>query len=249
VQFTQPVYLANNYNYRPSYALNLKVDFLTHLFVRPSCGHYFYGDWYASNFNDVQYQPWDSYSSHFRGYDPLLAYYGHQRRGQTVDERNRGNQQIRFRHHHKIAGKDLSDMHRKVDQLAKAQRDRKRMEHSGRQPSGKQVVVLKPSGKMPSQKTNHKPAQNSNIANGSTDRRTGYSMSDLMRQRSNQPYRRSQSTRNAQQDKTQLAYPRNRHDSNAIAMRRDGWLNRIKRVVTGKPQPIVQGRTKPVVLS
>ena len=79
VQFTQPVYLANNYSYRPSYALNLNVDFLTHLFVRPRCGHYFYGDWYAANYNNVQYRPWVSYSSHFRNYDPLLAYYGHRR--------------------------------------------------------------------------------------------------------------------------------------------------------------------------
>ena len=79
VQFTQPVYLANNYSFRPSYAINLNIDFLTHLFVRPHCDHYFYGDWYASNFNNVQYQPWVSYSSHFRNYDPLLAYYGHRR--------------------------------------------------------------------------------------------------------------------------------------------------------------------------
>jgi len=75
VQFTQPVYLANNYSYRPSFAINLNIDFMTHLFVRQQCGHYFYGDWYASNFNHVRYRPWVSYSSHFRSYDPLLTYY------------------------------------------------------------------------------------------------------------------------------------------------------------------------------
>lgn len=75
VQFTQPVYLTTNYSYRPSYALNLNVNFMTHLFVRPRCGHYFYGDWYASSFNNVRYQPWVSYSSHRRSYDPLLTYY------------------------------------------------------------------------------------------------------------------------------------------------------------------------------
>ena len=79
VQFVQPVYLAENYNYCPSYAIDLNVDFLTHLFVRPNCDHYFYGDWYASNFNNVRYRPWVSYRSHFGNYDPLLAYYGHRR--------------------------------------------------------------------------------------------------------------------------------------------------------------------------
>ena len=75
VHFTQPVYLAQNYSYRPSYTINLNIDFMTHLFVRPRCGHYFYGDWYASNFNNVSYRPWVSYNSHFRSYDPLLTYY------------------------------------------------------------------------------------------------------------------------------------------------------------------------------
>ena len=75
VQFTQALYLADNYRYRPSYAIDLSIDFLTHLFVRPRCGHYFYGDWYSSNSNNVSYRPWVSYGSHFRNYDPLLTYY------------------------------------------------------------------------------------------------------------------------------------------------------------------------------
>ena len=75
IHFSRPVYLASNYSYRPSYAINLNVDFMTHLFVRPGCGHYFYGDWYASNFNNIGYRPWVSYTSHFRNYDPLLTYY------------------------------------------------------------------------------------------------------------------------------------------------------------------------------
>ena len=237
VQFTQPVYLANNYSYRPEYVINLDVDFMTHLFVRPRCGHYFYGDWYAANFNNVRYRPWVSYSSHFRSYDPLLAYYGHRsssldsrynvvqyltrqhnfyvnnrdyrprptyrsqnkharnikfldvtgspgpkglkghrsphedflrkssyirtyrelrthddrRHGATVDTRNRGDQQIKPRQHHKVAEKELRDSRRNVEQLAKMQRERKRNEHSRRQLSGKQNVARKPRGKTQSQ--------------------------------------------------------------------------------------------------
>ncbi len=75
VHFTRPVYLATNYCYRPSFAINLNINFLTHLFVRPRCGHYYYGDWYSSNFVNSGYRPWVSYHSHYRSYDPLLTYY------------------------------------------------------------------------------------------------------------------------------------------------------------------------------
>ena len=64
-----------NYQYQPSYAIDLSVDFLTHVFVRPNCGHYYYGDWYSSNFTNLGFQPWVNYSSHSRNYDPLLSYY------------------------------------------------------------------------------------------------------------------------------------------------------------------------------
>ena len=79
VHFKQPVYLATNYSYRPSFAISLNIDFLTHLFVRPHSGHYYYGDWYGSNFVNFGYRPWVNYQSHFRSYDPLLTYY-HSRR-------------------------------------------------------------------------------------------------------------------------------------------------------------------------
>ena len=75
VHFKRPVYLATNYSYQPSFAINLNIDFLTHLFVRPHCTHYYYGDWYSSNFADFGYRPWVSHQSHYRSYDPLLTYY------------------------------------------------------------------------------------------------------------------------------------------------------------------------------
>ena len=75
VYFKRPVYLASTYYYRPSFAINLNIDFLTHLFVRPRCGHYYYGDWYSANFVNFGYRPWVSYRSHYRSYDPLLTYY------------------------------------------------------------------------------------------------------------------------------------------------------------------------------
>ena len=79
VHFQKPVYQAYNYSYRPSIAITLDIDFLTHLFVRPKSGHYYYGDWYSKSYVSSGYRPWVSYSSHLRHYDPLLAYYGCQR--------------------------------------------------------------------------------------------------------------------------------------------------------------------------
>ena len=79
VQFPQPVYLADNYQYRPAFTIDLSIDFLTHLFVRPGCNHYFYGDWYGANFANSGFRPWVSWSSHSRNYDPLLTYYGSRR--------------------------------------------------------------------------------------------------------------------------------------------------------------------------
>ena len=104
VHFTQPVYLANNYRYRPSYAINLNVDFLAHLFVRPKYGHYFYGDWYASNFTSIGYRPWVSYTSHYRSYDPLLTYY-HSRRS-SFDNRYNVVQHLTRQHNFYVNNRD-----------------------------------------------------------------------------------------------------------------------------------------------
>ena len=79
VHFNRPVYIEADYQYQPSFAINLSVDFLTHLFVRPRYSQYYYGDFYSSNFSNLGFQPWVNYRSHYGGYDPLLAYYGHRR--------------------------------------------------------------------------------------------------------------------------------------------------------------------------
>ena len=105
IHFTQPVYLANNYSYRPSHAINLNTDFMTHLFVRANCGHYFYGDWYASSFNNLGYRPWVSYTSHFRNYDPLLAYYSSRR--SSFDNRYNVVQYLAGQHNFYINNRDF----------------------------------------------------------------------------------------------------------------------------------------------
>ncbi len=47
--------------------------FVSHLFLRPGYGHYYFGDYYGSNYADAGFSPWFSYQSSRRGYDPIYA--------------------------------------------------------------------------------------------------------------------------------------------------------------------------------
>jgi hypothetical protein len=73
-----PVYFAGGlraqrgFSYSPSTVINLGV-FASHLFLRPNYGHYYFGDYYGSNYADAGYSPWFSFHSSRRGYDPIYA--------------------------------------------------------------------------------------------------------------------------------------------------------------------------------
>lgn len=60
------------FTYSPSTVINPGV-FVSHLFLRPSYGHYYFGDYYGSNYSNAGYSPWFSYHSSRRGYDPIYA--------------------------------------------------------------------------------------------------------------------------------------------------------------------------------
>ncbi|MEX0612759.1 MAG: hypothetical protein WD738_15430 [Pirellulales bacterium] len=73
-----PVYLhgglrsQRGFSYSPSTVINPGV-FVSHLFLRPRYGHYYFGDYYGSNYSDAGFSPWFSYHSSRRGYDPIYA--------------------------------------------------------------------------------------------------------------------------------------------------------------------------------
>lgn len=70
VYFEPHVYARPAFHYSPVIAIDLTV-FLDHLFVRPSCHHYYFGDYYAPHYyNDGIYA---SFTYHFSsyGYDPI----------------------------------------------------------------------------------------------------------------------------------------------------------------------------------
>src|SRR6478672_8288199 len=60
------------FSYSPSAVINPGV-FASHLFLRPGYGHYYFGDYYGSNYANAGFSPWFTYQSSRRGYDPIYA--------------------------------------------------------------------------------------------------------------------------------------------------------------------------------
>jgi hypothetical protein len=76
VCFARPIYRQPLYVYRPICRIITDVNFYVHLFVRPSYGHYYFGDWYGDRYAQRDYCAWVDYPRRYRGYDPLYNYYG-----------------------------------------------------------------------------------------------------------------------------------------------------------------------------
>ncbi len=72
VYLNSGVYSRRGYSYSPSTVIDLRL-FTAHLFSRPQYHHYYFGDYYANNYNNGGYYPWFSYASSGHGYDPFYA--------------------------------------------------------------------------------------------------------------------------------------------------------------------------------
>lgn len=72
VYFNQGLRSQRGFSYSPSTVINSSV-FGSHLFLRPNYGHYYFGDYYGSNYENAGYSPWFSFQSSRRGYDPIYA--------------------------------------------------------------------------------------------------------------------------------------------------------------------------------
>lgn len=73
VYFDTPVYSQPNYCYSPSVVVDLGV-FSNHLFVRPGCRQYYFGDYYAPGYRSAGIYPWFEFHTSRRGYDPIYAW-------------------------------------------------------------------------------------------------------------------------------------------------------------------------------
>ncbi len=73
MRFTPAYYARPGYHYRPVTVININV-FTDHLFLRPSCRHYYFGDYYAPECRRSGYYSSHSYYSGGHGYDPIYAH-------------------------------------------------------------------------------------------------------------------------------------------------------------------------------
>lgn len=83
VRFERDYYSRPDYYYTPSTVINLAV-IVNNLFLRPSYGHYYFGDYYGSSYRDHGYYASYSYNSGRHGYDPIYNHY----RWENRDDRN-----------------------------------------------------------------------------------------------------------------------------------------------------------------
>ena len=88
VRFRHEVYDRPDYYYTPSTVIVVNV-FLSHLFVRPSYGHYYFGDYYAPRYRNSGYYAPYAYQAERRGYDPIYVYNRWEHRGDRDWDRRR----------------------------------------------------------------------------------------------------------------------------------------------------------------
>lgn len=74
VYFSQPVYAQPAFVYTPAITIAAG-GLMASLFVRPSFGVYYFGDYYAANYASVGIYPWFTFHQSRFGYDPMFAYY------------------------------------------------------------------------------------------------------------------------------------------------------------------------------
>ena len=73
VYFNANVYGRQGFVYSPQIVINVNV-FANQLFLRPRYQHYYFGDYYASNYLTAGFYPWFSVQSRGFGYDPVYAH-------------------------------------------------------------------------------------------------------------------------------------------------------------------------------
>lgn len=73
VHFAAGTYARPGFSYSPATVIDLGA-FVDNLFMRPQYQHYYFGDYYAANYQNAGYYPSYSVNSGRYGYDPIFAY-------------------------------------------------------------------------------------------------------------------------------------------------------------------------------
>jgi hypothetical protein len=78
VCFNQPLWQTPGWTFRPSYCIDPGA-LLSSLFVGPSYGNYYFGDYYGPSYRQQGFRPWFTAGRNY--YNPLFSYYAWQNRG------------------------------------------------------------------------------------------------------------------------------------------------------------------------
>ncbi len=73
VYFSSRTYARRGFSYSPTTVISLNA-FVDHLFMRPRYQHYYFGDYYATNYYDAGFYPTYTVNSSRYGYDPIFAH-------------------------------------------------------------------------------------------------------------------------------------------------------------------------------
>ncbi len=87
VHFAAGTYTRPGFSYSPATVINLGA-FVDNLFLRPQYQHYYFGDYYAANYQDAGYYPSYSVNAGRFGYDPIFAHERWQHRQDGQWEQN-----------------------------------------------------------------------------------------------------------------------------------------------------------------
>ena len=98
VFFNRHLYASPGYFYTPTIVVSLNV-FSDHLFIRPRCGHYYFGDYYAPRYLESGFHASFSWHSGLHGYDPIYCYDRWQHRADHGWERRHRDNFEYFRGH------------------------------------------------------------------------------------------------------------------------------------------------------
>ncbi len=98
VRIRHDVYVRPGYAYTPVVVISLNA-FVSHMFVRPTYCHYYFGDYYAPRYRNHGYYAPHLYVSGHRGYDPIYVHNRWQHRGDRDWERRRIDDYNYFRDH------------------------------------------------------------------------------------------------------------------------------------------------------
>ncbi|MDX1948788.1 MAG: hypothetical protein SFU86_25595 [Pirellulaceae bacterium] len=84
VYFRRPIYAQPGYCYRPACVVDSSRLFV-HLWIRPSCNSYYFGNYYGSNYASWNLTPWCNWQARRGCHDPLLTWCNTHYRQQGID--------------------------------------------------------------------------------------------------------------------------------------------------------------------